>query len=218
MLIGVVGFIGSGKGTVGDFLIEKHGFAQESFAKALKDAAAVIFDWDREMLEGATKEARFKREQRDRFWSEKLGIPDFTPRYALQILGTEAGRGIFGDKIWITGLEKRWLNAGKPDTVVTDCRFPNEIDLIRDLNGCVVRVSRGPEPSWYQDVLFYNKGMCDEDDERMIKQMKSTGSLPHESETAWIGCDFDENISNDDEKEDLEAKVEELLDRLKDDV
>jgi len=214
MLIGVVGFIGSGKGTVGEFLIDKHGFVQDSFAKALKDAAAVIFGWDREMLEGATKEARFQREQRDRFWSEKLDIKDFTPRLALQLLGTESSREIFGDKIWVAGVEKRWLDAEKPDTVITDCRFPNEIELIRDLGGCVVRVSRGPDPLWYQDMLFYNKGMCDEADDRMIRQMKSTGSIPHESETAWIGCDFDENISNDEEKEDLEAKVAELVTKL----
>lgn len=215
MLIGVVGFIGSGKGTVGDFLINNHGFIQDSFAKALKDAAAVIFGWDREMLEGATPEARFKREQRDRFWSEKLDVKDFTPRLGLQLLGTEAGREIFGDQIWVAGVEKRWLDADQPDTVITDCRFPNEIGLIRGLGGCVVRVSRGPEPHWYQDVLFYNKGMCDEDDERMIMQMKSTGTIPHESETAWIGCDFDENMSNDEELKDLEAKVSELVDKLK---
>ena len=216
MLIGVVGFMGSGKSTVGDFLINNHGFVQDGFAKALKDAAAGMFGWDREMLEGATPEARFKREQRDRFWSEKLDTPDFTPRYALQILGTESGRKVFGDSIWVAGVEKRWLDAEKPDTVITDCRFPNEIELIRDLGGCVVRVTRGPDPEWYQDMLFYNKGMCDEDDERQIRQMKSTGSIPHESETAWIGCDFDENMSNDEEKEDLEAKVAELVTKLKD--
>jgi len=218
MLIGIAGFIGSGKGTVGDFLIDNHNFIQDSFAKSLKDAAAVIFGWDREMLEGATKEARFQREQRDRFWSEKLDIKEFTPRYALQILGTESGREIFGDCLWVAGVEKRWLDAGMPDTVITDCRFPNEIGLIRDLGGCVVLVSRGPEPQWYQDVLFYNKGMCDEEDERMIMQMKATGTIPHESETAWIGCDFDENMSNDGEKKDLEAKVAELVEKLKADV
>ena len=41
MLIGVVGFIGSGKGTVGD-LLEQKGFVKDSFAKPLKDACAAL--------------------------------------------------------------------------------------------------------------------------------------------------------------------------------
>ena len=39
MIIGVVGFIGSGKGTVADILVEKHGFVKLSFADAVKDAS-----------------------------------------------------------------------------------------------------------------------------------------------------------------------------------
>ena len=49
MIVGLVGLIGSGKGTVGDMLIEK-GFVQASFAEPLKDATASIFNWDRELL------------------------------------------------------------------------------------------------------------------------------------------------------------------------
>ena len=44
MLIGLVGFISSGKGTVGEILVKNHDFSEDSFAKALKDAAAVIID------------------------------------------------------------------------------------------------------------------------------------------------------------------------------
>ena len=214
MLVGVVGFMGSGKGTVGDFLVEKHGFKKDSFAKALKDAASAIFGWDREMLEGDTPESRFQREQRDRFWSEKLDIPDFTPRKALQLLGTEGGRHLFGEDLWIAGVEKRWIDAGKPRTVITDCRFPNEVGIIRNLGGVVWRVSRGEEPEWYQDMLFYNKGLCDEEDIRKIRQMVSVGSIPHESETAWIGQDVDDIIYNDNTLEELEDKVSELITKL----
>lgn len=214
MLVGIVGFIGSGKGTVGDFLVKNHNFITDSFAKSLKDAASIIFGWDREILEGKTPEARYKREQTDRFWSEKLDRKNFTPRQGIQLLGTEAGREIFGNNIWTAGVEKRWIDAGKPDTVITDCRFPNEIDLIRQLGGCVLRVSRGNEPEWYQEMLFFNKGMCDEDDKRMIRQQKATGTIPHESETAWIGCDFDENISNNGKIDELECKVTDLAIKL----
>ena len=45
MLIGVVGLIGSGKGTVSDRLVEQHGYQKDSFAKSLKDAVAAMFNW-----------------------------------------------------------------------------------------------------------------------------------------------------------------------------
>lgn len=214
MLVGIVGFINSGKTTVGDFLIKNHDFVSDSFAKSLKDAASVIFGWNREMLEGLTTEARFKREQTDRFWSEKLNRKNFTPRQGLQLLGTESGREVFGEALWTSGVEKRWIDGGKQNTVITDCRFPNEIKMIRDLDGCVLRVSRGADPEWYQQLLFFNKGMCDEDDIRMIAQQRVTNIIPHKSETEWIGCDFDENISNNGELEDLERNVAELADKL----
>ena len=207
MLIGIVGFIGAGKGTAGETLVANHNYETESFAKALKDAAASIFAWPRDMLEGDTKESRLWREQRDKFWTEKLEIKDFTPRLALQLLGTEAGRRIFGEPIWVAGVEKRWKQSGSKNTVITDCRFPNEIAMIRDNGGKVIRIKRGPEPSWYQLMLFHNKGYSDEDDLKKIEQMRGLDSLPHESETAWIGCEIDEILLNEGTIEDLEKQI-----------
>ena len=89
MIIGVCGFIGSGKNTVAEYLVEKHKFVPVSFAHVLKDACASLFGWDREMLEGKTEESRVQREQVDEFWAERLQIPCFTPRYALQYIGTD---------------------------------------------------------------------------------------------------------------------------------
>ena len=54
MLIGIVGLIGSGKDTVAERLVQKHGYIKDSFAKSLKDAVAAMFNWNREMLEGDT--------------------------------------------------------------------------------------------------------------------------------------------------------------------
>ena len=72
MLIGLVGLIGSGKDTVAERLVSHHGYVRDSFAKSLKDATASIFGWNREMVEGNTKESREWREQPDAFWSEHL--------------------------------------------------------------------------------------------------------------------------------------------------
>ena len=83
MLVGIVGLIGSGKGTVSDRLVEKHGYQKDSFAKSLKDAVASMFNWDRAMLEGDSESSRHWREQPDKFWSEKFG-KTITPRWVLQ--------------------------------------------------------------------------------------------------------------------------------------
>ena len=58
MIIGLVGFIGSGKGTVGDILVTQHGYYRFAFADALKDAVATIFTWPRGLLEGDTAALR----------------------------------------------------------------------------------------------------------------------------------------------------------------
>lgn len=72
-VVGICGLIGNGKGTVGDILVKERGFQKLSFADKLKDAVAVMFDWDREMLEGITDESRAWREQPDEFWTAETG-------------------------------------------------------------------------------------------------------------------------------------------------
>jgi hypothetical protein len=72
LVVGVLGFKGSGKDTVGDYLVQKHGFARDSFANPLKDAVAATFNWPRAMLEGDTKSSREWRELPDAWWENKL--------------------------------------------------------------------------------------------------------------------------------------------------
>jgi hypothetical protein len=54
MIVGICGFIGSGKDTAADYLVNFHGFRRESFANTLKDAVSCVFGWDRTLLEGRT--------------------------------------------------------------------------------------------------------------------------------------------------------------------
>lgn len=200
MLIGIVGFIGSGKGTVGSILSEKYEFTQDSFAAPLKDAVAAIFGWDRTLLEGATPESRMWRELPDKFWSEKFRKP-FSPRLALQLMGTEAGRDVFHKDVWVTSLLKR--SKGR-DTVITDVRFKNEINLIKENNGIVVRVRRGEEPEWYTTAVLANRGYSHEMEELQKLNI-------HISEWDWIGSPIDYTISNDGSLGDLEKEIENFM-------
>ena len=206
MIIGLVGFIGSGKGTVADILTRKHGFVKESFANAVKDACAPIFGWDRKALEGDTPESREWRETPDAWWSEKMGKP-FSPRYALQLMGTEAGRNVFHTDVWVLSMLRR-IDPAK-NYVLADVRFPNEIDLIRSHGGKVIRVKRGSEPEWYATAEAYN---VTTNWDGSMQRMKMYPDV-HYSEWAWIGKSFDEEISNSTTLEDLEKKVARLMGR-----
>ena len=95
MIIGLVGWIGSGKNTVADILATQHSYKKDSFAAPLKDATANIFNWPRKTLEGDTDHSRHFRECVDPYWANKLQIKNFTPRLALQIVGTELFREHF---------------------------------------------------------------------------------------------------------------------------
>ena len=207
MIIGVCGFIGSGKDTVADYLTNFHGFRRESFANSLKDAVAHVFGWDRTMLEGRTKQAREWREQKDDWWSNRLGVL-ITPRWVLQFWGTEVCRKAFHDDIWIASLENKLRNS-KDDIVISDCRFPNEIKSIKDAGGIVVRVVRGPEPDWYDAAIDANSG-----DRHMgwaLGRKKLEDLKIHASETAWVGTKFDVILDNNASIDDLYLQVKSLV-------
>jgi len=201
-IIGLVGFAGSGKGTVADILVEKHGYTKLSFADSLKDACSAIFGWERPLLEGDTDESREFREKVDSFWSVRLGY-DITPRLALQKMGTEAGRGVFGTNLWITSVERKILEHDR--VVLADTRFPNEIEFIRKLYGHVIRVERGDEPEWYEEALLINKKYG-----KICNKMSNYPDV-HYSEWAWIGTHFDYILNNDGSLHELEANTNYML-------
>ena len=207
MIIGFVGFIGSGKDTAADYLVNFHGYRRDSFANTLKDAVAAVFGWDRVLLEGRTKEAREWREQRDEWWSNRLG-KDITPRHILQYWGTEVCRQGFHDDIWIASLENKMRKTGD-NIVISDVRFPNEIKSIKAAGGKVVRVVRGADPEWYQDAWNVNQGPTNMS--WSISKMRMEQRKIHASETAWIGKGIDLEIDNNGSIDDLFSQIKNLV-------
>lgn len=202
MIIGIVGFIGSGKDTAADYLVNFHGFKRESFASTLKDAVSVIFNWDRDLLEGRTNESRAWREQPDEWWSKRLGR-SITPRHILQRWGTEVIRGGFHDDMWIASLENKIRNS-KDNIVITDCRFPNEIRALRAQGARIVWVQRGITPHWYEIAERANKG-----DIKACAWLESNNI--HASEYSWAGTEFDARIDNNGSIEQLYAQLKNLV-------
>lgn len=198
MSVGICGFIGSGKDVIGDILCEEKGYIRMSFATVVKEITSTMFGWPLHMLLGTTQESREWREKIDVEWSKILGYP-ITPRMALQKVGTDACRNVIGENIFV-GKVLKTIQDKYPDKniVITDCRFENEINIIKQHGFKIIHVKR-PETMkyWFDD---YKKGI----------HVSEIDNL-HPSEYKWIKSDFDFEINNDGTKEDLKAKVLELI-------
>jgi len=154
ILLGLCGKIGSGKDSAAHYLKITYGFHVISFAGILKDIVAIAFEWDRDLLQGDTEESRKWREEVDVLWSTQLSIPHLTPRWVLQHWGTELIREQFHPDFLVLSLEhklRKLISTGKKligtgnhhRIVITDCRFPNEFELVHRYNGRLIEIKRG---------------------------------------------------------------------------
>jgi hypothetical protein len=191
MIVGICGLEGSGKDTVANYLVDHYDFYRLSFGSVLKDVVSVLFDWDRKLLEGDTTESRSWRETVDPWWSEKLGIPDFTPRKALQLIGTDTIRNHFHPDIWILAVERQLSKW--PRVVISDCRFPNEIELIRKLGGSLWCIERDELPEWAMQYITQNI---------------SPPSHIHPTSYLWMKIPSDTTIYNNGTLQDLYTNVD----------
>ena len=209
MIIGVTGFIGSGKDTVANYLTTFHGFKKLSWAGSLKDAVASVFGWDREMLEGTTTSSRLWREEVDTWWAKRLDIPELTPRWVLQYWGTEVCRKGFHDDIWVASVENKF-RQNKDNIVITDCRFVNEVDAIKNAGGVTVRVERGDHPEWYDAAEKFNLGP-DGNPMWAISKAKLDRLKIHASEYSSVGLNYDYYLDNNGTIDNLHRQVEKLI-------
>mgnify|MGYP006273994503 CR=1 FL=1 len=177
-IIGLAGRKRSGKDTVGKYICDTYGFMPESFARPLKESIRIIYGWTSDHTDGELKEVTCP------YWK-------VTPRTVMQQPGTEIGRQLDRD-IWRKSMERRLMTVMQHDdesripvgVIITDVRFPNEADGIRELGGEIWRITRptlGPQTDL------------------------------HPSETSLDRYRFDREVENDGSMEDLYAKVRVLL-------
>ena len=203
MIVGILGLKGAGKDTIGNYLIDNYNFEKIAYAGALKDAICCIFGWDRTMMEGSTEESRKWREEVDPYWG-------FSPREMMQKIGTDLFRKQIKDDIWIKSLKLKLekMTQGpfkmKNNVVITDCRFKNEIDVIKEKGGIIILVEKDA-PSWIKYVEDYKTGKITE--EEAAQNLQNTGI--HESEwRCYLYNDIDYYIKNT-------GSIEELYDKIK---
>ena len=179
----------------------------KKFADKLKDIVCLLIGCTREQLE----DREFKEKELGEEWLLPKGIglkqqiqmqhlsplESLTPRKLLQLLGTECGREILHPDIWVNALFADYkkvmrTNANKepdlfnmPKWIITDVRFPNEAQAIKDKGGIVIRVNRD-------------------------NGTRAIDVNPHPSETALDNYKFDEVIENNGSIEELIEKVKQL--------
>jgi len=124
-VIGITGKARSGKDTIADLLLTKlTGFSKESFAQPIKDMIrAGLGLTDKQDMEAI-----------DRF--------DCTHRHLLQTLGTEWGRNMVCEDIWLRIAKQRLAYNSR--VIYADVRFENEAEWVRN-NGVLIHVSRSEE-------------------------------------------------------------------------
>jgi len=134
-IIGLSGLAGVGKDTVADFLVGtvENGdnmFVQRyALADPLKKCASEAFGIPLKDFYNETA-----KEVTNNHWG-------LTPRYILQILGTEGFREHFGSDIWTRRADMVISQSVTDVFLVTDIRFNNEASWIKDIGGELVSIT-----------------------------------------------------------------------------
>lgn len=139
-IIGLMGYAQVGKDTTASILIEHYGYERIAFADALRDMLYALNPITG-LAANDDATATWWRVQDivDSYGWEEAKRRDDT-RALLQRLGTEAGRKVLGDDIWVRTALAKVKTSGK--YVFTDVRFPNEAEAIKAAGGQLWRISR----------------------------------------------------------------------------
>lgn len=137
-LIGVTGLARSGKDHAADYLARHMGLYKYAFAEPLKTMLKSVFG--------------------DHFHQgDRSGICPETGksyRVMMQTLGTELGRNLWNDQVWVNLVARRWdevqnktpLCGWEPyvakGMVLSDVRFNSEAHWVRDNHGVVLQIVR----------------------------------------------------------------------------
>jgi len=177
LLIGLSGYAQSGKDTVADYLREHHDFIRVSFADQIKQALYVL----NPMIAHDARVDYLQTYLMNSSWDEMKQNKEV--RRLLQRLGTQVGRNFIDENIWLDRVFKSKLFDSTASIVITDVRFENEADEIRQRGGFILRIER-------EGVHAYNR---------------------HASETALDDYDFDVIVPNNESIADLYSNVDQIV-------
>jgi hypothetical protein len=188
MIIGISGYIGSGKDTIAN-IIRDHDPRWEvvKFADKLKEVASIILGVPRSNFEDRDyklselhdewnvwdKRPTSGGHDVEPFYSNDPVMRRMTVREFLQKLGTDAIRNGLHEDTWVNATMAGYdSKRTPPNWIITDVRFPNEFNAIKKRGGTMVRVFRHGMTSshisetaldtYEHDIYINNKGSIDD--------------------------------------------------------
>ena len=170
-LICIVGNIGSGKSTAGNIL-KKYGYEEITFANPVKEIG-LILGFEHKELYGS-QEDKLKINE---FWG--VSGREFMQKFATNVMRNELHKHINmnmdGKTIWVRLCEKKIIQMLKENKkiLVSDGRFIDEINMIKQYNGTIIKLERNNlydlnhESESYisnipYDTIINNNGTLDE--------------------------------------------------------
>jgi hypothetical protein len=141
-VVGLTGFAGAGKSTVANYLVEEHGFTRLSFAAPLKKMLRTLNPvmgssrvYSGLSATGSSRPVHLD-EVFNKFQGDELAVK--ASRYGdeyrrlLQVLGTDCIRSV-DEHFWVKAALAQ-MPAAFGKYVFDDCRFPNEAEVISEMN------------------------------------------------------------------------------------
>jgi hypothetical protein len=140
MLIGLSGYARTGKDTVADILVKEHGFTKIGFSDPLYEMALRLDPLiETSFWLSDDGHLPLSKVVAQHGWeTAKDEYPEV--RRILQALGTDAGREVLGENVWVDALLRRVEPEGR--YVIRDMRFPNEFYAVENEGGATVRIER----------------------------------------------------------------------------
>lgn len=135
-IIALSGYARSGKDTVADHLVERHGFVKLSFATPMREA---LYRLNPDIVDMSGLNYGFQQAVDLFGWEDmKTYFPSY--RGLMQRMGTEVGREMFGKDFWVDQALKQVPEGSK--VVFADCRYKNEASAVSSIGGEIWRISK----------------------------------------------------------------------------
>jgi hypothetical protein len=202
LVIGVGGLLTAGKDVFADRLVDKHGFIKLGMSDVLAESLYALDPVVGGRFLGQTQTFEFMRYQE---LVDRVGYVEAKKnnevRRLLQALGTEVGRKLLGENIWVDTARARILElaAMGEDVVITGIRFPNELEMITNLG-----LPAGPAHAHVDGTTVW-----------VDRPGIEVGT--HASEATLDQNDFEYVLHNTGTLQALETRSDALLDEIRDD-
>ena len=203
-LIGITGRAGVGKDEVGRIIQElEPGWEIKKFAGKLKQICGILC---------GVHPIKFE----DQEFKKQMSPFGMSYRELLQMVGTEGMRDTIDSDVWVKALFAEFIEdqpnpilpPEEPKWIVTDVRFPNEADAIKERGGYLIKVIRMEWVSWKDEQSGYTYHTVKYD----------PFEKEHPSESAMDNYEgIDAYLDNNGTLEELEDKVKVILNQINND-